>query len=146
LFVEPVFFAGQKSEIVTHKLQVHKVGYTGGSLEESMPAHPDNEEITPDLFGHLVALAALELSGDEAEYLRTELNNQLKAIHELEAIPLEGEVPVTSHGVPYTPDISPSMREDEWLPEPHPEAILAQAPEVDEGYVIVPEIPHTELE
>jgi aspartyl/glutamyl-tRNA(Asn/Gln) amidotransferase C subunit len=111
-----------------------------------MSANQDGEEITPELFEHLVILAALELTSDEAEYLRRELNNQLKAIHELEAIPLEAGIPATSHGVSYTPQTSPPMREDEWLPEPHPEEILAQAPEVDDGYVIVPEIPHTELE
>jgi aspartyl-tRNA(Asn)/glutamyl-tRNA(Gln) amidotransferase subunit C len=58
--------------------------------------------ITPDLFEHLVQLAALELEPEEAGYLRKELNNQLKAIHELEAIPLEKNTPLASHGVPYT--------------------------------------------
>jgi aspartyl/glutamyl-tRNA(Asn/Gln) amidotransferase C subunit len=103
------------------------------------------ETISPETFTHLVQLAALELSPEEAEYLRRQLNNQLKAIHELEAIPLERDTPLTSHGVPYTPQITPSIRSDEWLPYPHPEDILAQAPETDEGYFIVPEIPHTDL-
>lgn len=103
------------------------------------------EEITSELFNHLVQLAALELSPDEAEYLRRELNNQLKAIHELEAIPLQADTPTTYHGVPYTPETSPVIRSDQWLPFPEPEDILAQAPESDDGYIIVPEIPHTEL-
>ena len=42
-----------------------------------------DDEISPDLFNHLAELAA-----DEAEYLRRQLNNQLKAIHKLETIPL----------------------------------------------------------
>jgi aspartyl/glutamyl-tRNA(Asn/Gln) amidotransferase C subunit len=104
------------------------------------------DQITPEIFDHLVGLAALELSAEEAEYLRGQLNNQLKAIHELEAIPLDPNTPITSHGVPYTPAITPEIRADEWIPFPDPDAILAQAPETEDRYVIVPEIPHTELE
>jgi len=104
------------------------------------------DTISPELFEHLVRLAALELDPKEAEYLRRELNNQLKAIHELEAIPLDPGTPVTSHGVPYTPDITPSLRQDAWLPYPDPERILSQAPETEESYIVVPDIPHTELE
>lgn len=106
----------------------------------------DNESITPELFNHLVHLAALELSAAEAEYLRHELNQQLKAIRELEAIPLDPATPITSHGVPYTPESLPPSRPDEWLPFPRTHDILAQAPESADGYIIVPDIPHTELE
>lgn len=105
-----------------------------------------NELISRETFAHLVDLAALQLDAAEAEYLRQQLNNQLKAIHELEAIPLEEDVPITSHGVPYTPETSPAPRDDTWLPYPNPEDILAQAPQVEDGYIIVPEIPHTDLE
>jgi aspartyl/glutamyl-tRNA(Asn/Gln) amidotransferase C subunit len=104
------------------------------------------DEITPELFAHLVELAALELDVQEAEYLRRQLNYQLKAIHELEAIPLDDDIPVTSHGVAYTPEISQPPRADEWQPYPAPQDILAQAPEVDEGYIVVPETPTTPLE
>ena len=102
--------------------------------------------ITPDLFKHLVQLAALELEPEEAGYLRKELNNQLKAIHELEAIPLEKNTPLASHGVPYTPQISPAMRNDEWIPYDDSEGILEEAPETEDGYILVPDIPHTDLE
>ena len=111
-----------------------------------MPPETKADAITPQLFEHLVNLAALELSPEEAEYLRRELNNQIKAIRELEAIPLEENTPITSHGVPYTPEITPAIRPDEWQPHPHPEKILAQAPETEDGYVVVPDIPHIELE
>jgi aspartyl/glutamyl-tRNA(Asn/Gln) amidotransferase C subunit len=104
------------------------------------------EEITREVFDHLVQLAALELGHDEAEYLRRQLNNQLKAIHELEAIPLDPDTPIASHGVPYPPEISPPPREDDWNPFPEPEEILAQAPETEERYIVVPDIPHMELE
>jgi len=104
-----------------------------------------SDQITVELFDHLVNLAALDLSAEEAEYLRRELNNQLKAIHELEAIPLSPEAESTSHGVPYTPAITPEIRADKWLPYPNPDEIIAQAPETDDRYIIVPDIPHEEL-
>jgi len=103
------------------------------------------EPITPELFQHLVQLAALELGAEEAEYIRRQLNNQLKAINELAAIPLDESTPVASHGVPYTPGITPPIRSDEWQPYPRTEAILSQAPQLADGYIVVPEIPHTDI-
>src|SRR5512135_2155122 len=104
------------------------------------------DQINPELFAHLVDLAALELDPSEAEYIRSQLNNQLKAIQELEAIPLDDSTRLTSHGVPYTPQISPALRQDEWLPCASADAILAQAPETEDRYIVVPDIPHTTLE
>jgi aspartyl-tRNA(Asn)/glutamyl-tRNA(Gln) amidotransferase subunit C len=104
-----------------------------------------SDEITPELFNHLVELAALELNADEAEYLRKQLNNQLKAIHELELIPLDPATPVASHGVPYTPATSPAIRADEIHSYPHPARLLKTAPETEDGYIVVPEIPHQDL-
>ena len=104
-----------------------------------------SDTITPELFAHLVHLAALELSPEEGEYLRLQLNNQLKAIHELEAIPLGESSGVTSHGVPYTPEITPPIRLDAWQPYPAPQNILRQAPEMEDGYIVVPDIKHTDL-
>jgi aspartyl-tRNA(Asn)/glutamyl-tRNA(Gln) amidotransferase subunit C len=103
------------------------------------------EEISAELFAHLVDLAALELPPEEAEYLRGQLNRQLGVIHELAAIDLEAELPITSHGVPYTAPISPAPREDLAEPYPWPDKILAQAPESQDGYYLVPDIPHTDL-
>lgn len=105
-----------------------------------------SDDLTREIFDHIVSLAALELDESEAEYLRQQLNNQLKAIHELEAIPLDSNTPPTSHGVPYRPEIKPALRDDQWMPYPHPEEIIAQAPESDDGYIVVPDIPHTELD
>lgn len=104
------------------------------------------EQITLELFDHLVDLAALELTPEEAAYLRRELNSQLTAIHTLEAIPLDETVKITSHGIPYSNEISPAAREDDWDPCKNPDAILDQAPETEERYIVVPEIPHEELE
>jgi aspartyl-tRNA(Asn)/glutamyl-tRNA(Gln) amidotransferase subunit C len=110
-----------------------------------MPPDPIQDEITPEVFAHLVRLAALELSPEEGEYLRRQLNNQLKAIHELEAIPVDAATPIAAHGVPYTAAIRPPVRLDVWQPCPRPEDILAQAPEIEDGYIVVPEIRHSDL-
>lgn len=103
------------------------------------------DEINPELFEHLVDLAAFAFNPEEAEYLRQQLNNQLKAIHHLEAVPLDADVPLASHGVTYTPQSSPPLREDIWERCDNPQEILSQAPQVEDGYIIVPDIPHTEL-
>ena len=102
--------------------------------------------ITVETFNHLVSLAALELDDQQSEYLRRELNNQLKSVRELEAIPLDETTAVTSHGVPYTAETSPAPREDVWQAYPDPAEILSQAPETRDGYILVPDIPHTTLE
>ena len=104
------------------------------------------DEITPQLFNHLVELAALELSPEEGNYLRGQMNNQLKAIHELAAIPIDADIKIASHGIKYTWEISAEIRSDEWIPFPDPDKLLAQAPEVDENYIVVPEIPHKDLD
>jgi len=104
------------------------------------------EEITPEIFAHLVHLAELELDPEEAEYLRGQLNGQLRAIREMAAIEVDPATPITSHGVPYPPEARPPLREDVVEPCDDVEAILAQAPETDARYLVVPDIPHTELE
>lgn len=104
-----------------------------------------SEEITPELFNHLVELAALELSAGEGEYLREQLNNQLVVIHELESIPLDLSTPVASHGVPYSFETSPSIREDILISHPNPAQLLAGAAEIEDHYFVVPDIPHQDL-
>ncbi len=104
-----------------------------------------SDQITPEIFEHLVDLAALELDETQAEYLRKQLNNQLKAIHELEAIPIDASLPASLHGVPFEAAQSAAPRADEWKPSPHVKDILSQAPELEDGYIVVPDIPHTTL-
>ena len=103
------------------------------------------EEITREVFDHLVDLAALELTEEQAEYLRRQLNNQLKAIHELEAIPIDRDVAISLHGVPFEEAESAPPRQDEWIKYPDPQEIMGQAPQVEDGYIVVPDIPHPEL-
>lgn len=104
-----------------------------------------SEEISPELFQHLVELAALELDAEEAEYLRSELNKQLKAIDELAAIPLDEDTPIASHGVPYAEAIRPHLRKDDWAAGDAQADILAQAPDTGDGYIVVPDIPKEDL-
>lgn len=113
-----------------------------------MGSGPGNgeDEISQQVFDHLVGLAALELEPEEAAYLRAELNGQLKAIRELEAIEVNDSTPITSHGVPYPPDRRSRLREDQARSSGLADAILDQAPEVEERRVVVPDIPQEELE
>jgi aspartyl-tRNA(Asn)/glutamyl-tRNA(Gln) amidotransferase subunit C len=103
------------------------------------------DEISRDVFDKMVELAALELSPEEADYLHQQLNNQLTAVAELAAIPLDKDTQTASHGVPYTPENSPQVREDKHDPYQNPEEILAQAPDSEDGYFVVPDIPHEDL-
>ena len=119
----------------------------GAPQEVALPKPRDSQEtITAEIFDHLVQLAAFELSEQERAYLRKELNAQLSAIRELEAIDVDPEVAITSHGVPYHAAMTPALREDEILACPEAEDILAGTPSHDERYIIVPDIPHEELE
>ena len=103
-------------------------------------------EISVELFNHLVELAALEVTAQEAEHLRTQLNNQLKAIEELAAIPIPEGTPLAAHGVPYPIDRRAALRHDEPMVALEAKQILKGAPETDGGYFVVPEIPHEHLE
>lgn len=107
-------------------------------------SHQD-DFISEEIFNHLVGLAALELSDEEAAYLRQELNDQLKAIRELESIEVSEDTPITSHGVPYGTGIRPGLREDHQEACPEADDILEGAPEVRDRFIVVPEIPHEDL-
>lgn len=104
-----------------------------------------SDQISIDVFNHLVGLAALELTQEQAAYLHRQLNNQLKVIQELKAIPLDENVPISLHGIPYEKENSAPPREDTWKPYPNPQSLLDQAPQVEDRYIIVPDIPHTTL-
>jgi len=100
------------------------------------PTPPDQGEISAEVFDRLVELAALALEPEERDYLRRELNGQLRAIRALDAIDVDETLPITSHGVPYSDATRPGIRKD----------ILAQAPEVENRYLVVPDIPQEALE
>lgn len=105
-----------------------------------------SELIDPETFAHLVELAALELDSKESEYLRSQLNNQLKSIQQLVAIPIDPDTPINLHGVEYSLEASPALRADKWQAFDNGAGILSQVPELDENYIIVPDIPHDKLD
>ena len=118
-------------------------------VEGVLPGRPKNhglDEINESVFRHLVDLAALHLEAGEREYLRRELNGQLKAIRELEAIEIEDDVSITSHGVPYTQRMRLPLRQDRIEESAAADEILQQAPAVDERSIVVPDIPHEDLD
>jgi aspartyl/glutamyl-tRNA(Asn/Gln) amidotransferase C subunit len=104
------------------------------------------ERISREDFQRLAELASLELPEEEAEYLRKELNNQMLSIEVLESIPIDAETGTAAHGLPYTEYNSASPRKDEARQDPHRQAILDQAPELEDGFIVVPDISHQELE
>lgn len=104
------------------------------------------DKISPKDFQRLAELASLELPAEEAEYLRKELNNQMLSIEVLESIPIDTEVGAAAHGIPYDEYNSAEPREDISRQDPHREQILEQAPELEDGYIVVPDISHEELD
>jgi len=104
-----------------------------------MPQNADQSQPVIDeaIFEHLVGLAAFHLSEQEKAYLRRELNQQLpylrrelnqqlRSIRELEALDIGEDVPITSHGVPYSGAIAAPLREDEAEVCPAADDILEQ--------------------
>jgi aspartyl-tRNA(Asn)/glutamyl-tRNA(Gln) amidotransferase subunit C len=105
----------------------------------------DYELITPELFAHLVDLAAIELKDEEKEYLRQQLNNQLNVIDELQAIPVDEKINIATHGVSYSEEMRPSLRDDIIRSYQNYQKLVEEAPESKDGYIIVPDIPHEDL-
>jgi aspartyl/glutamyl-tRNA(Asn/Gln) amidotransferase C subunit len=104
------------------------------------------EQITPGDFQRLADLASLELPEEEAEYLRKELNNQMLSIEILESIPIDADTGSAAHGLPYTEYNSAIPRVDESRQDPNRQDILDQAPELEDGYIVVPDISQEELD
>ena len=104
------------------------------------------DKISPEDFDRLADLASLELPANEAEYLRKELNNQMISIEILESIPIDAETGTAAHGIPYDELNSAVPREDISLQDPNRDEILKQAPEMEDGYIVVPDISHEELD
>ncbi|MHB8807864.1 MAG: Asp-tRNA(Asn)/Glu-tRNA(Gln) amidotransferase subunit GatC [Anaerolineaceae bacterium] len=107
----------------------------------------NNDNLIPrEVFDHLVDLAAFALVEDEKSYLHEQMNHQLNSIRELEEIPLPEDLTITTHGVEYGKDGKPALRKDEWAACENTNEILTQAPDLEDGYIVVPDIPTTELE
>ena len=90
-------------------------------------------QITPDLIKYLEKLARITLSEDEEKKVGNELQDILTYIDMLNELDPDG-VEAMSHCFPVTN----VMREDEVAPSMSPDEIVANAPESQDGYFVVP--------
>lgn len=104
------------------------------------------EQIIDDnLFQNLLQTAALNLSTEEAALLRAELNEQVKIIRQLDSIPLPEEIDPVIHGNSNPPEFRCRLREDICVPYDNSSEITAQVPQVQDGYIVSPDVPHRRI-
>ena len=84
---------------------------------------------------HVARLSRLELSAEERERFRHQLGEILAYVQRLDALDLTG-VPPTAHVRP----MANVLRDDEVRPSLTQEEALANAPEVQQGYFVVPPV------
>ena len=101
--------------------------------------------ITKEAFSALARTAAIELSEEEAEQLRAEMNRQMGIIRQLETIPLDEELAPVIHGNPYPAEIRCELRADEVIPFHNAAEIPTQAPRSKDGYFVSPDVPHQRI-
>jgi aspartyl-tRNA(Asn)/glutamyl-tRNA(Gln) amidotransferase subunit C len=82
---------------------------------------------------HVARLARLELSDEEVERMSSELSSILDHVEKINELDLEGVAP-TSHVV----ELENVLRPDEPRPSWPREQILAEAPDVADGFFRVP--------
>ena len=92
-------------------------------------------KISLDEVEHVARLARLELSAEEKERMRSQLDAILGYVEKLREVDIAGVEP-TTHVVP----LVNVMREDEMRPSYPAEAMLANAPDPDGEHVRVPKI------
>ncbi len=92
-------------------------------------------QITRELVAHVARLSRLALTEEELEQYRQQLSTILEYFARLEALPTEG-VETTSHAIPVTN----VFREDAVSPSLPVEEVLAMAPQVRDGYFVVPRV------
>lgn len=94
-----------------------------------------NSNLTTEQVAHLAGLARIDLSGEEAERLVTELGHIIDAVAQIDEA-VGDDVPATSHPIPMTN----VFREDVVRPSLGAQAALSGAPEQDEQRFSVPRI------
>ena len=92
-------------------------------------------KITLEQVRHVALLARLELSPQDEERLRADMDEMLAYVDKLNELDTEDVAPTTQVGEAGTP-----MRDDEVTNRPHAEAMLANAPSRDRNYFKVPKI------
>jgi aspartyl-tRNA(Asn)/glutamyl-tRNA(Gln) amidotransferase subunit C len=92
-------------------------------------------KITLEQVRHVALLARLELSPQDENRLRTDMDEMLAYVDKLNEIDTKNIAPTTQVGEAGTP-----MRDDEVTNRPDADAILANAPSRDRNYFKVPKI------
>jgi aspartyl-tRNA(Asn)/glutamyl-tRNA(Gln) amidotransferase subunit C len=80
-------------------------------------------------------LARIAVKDEEIEHLRGELNAMLAFVEQLSEVNVDGVEPMTS----VTP-MTMRMREDKVTDGDNPEAVLANAPQSDDNFYLVPKV------
>ena len=92
-------------------------------------------KITLEQVRHVALLARLELSPQDENRLRTDMDEMLAYVDKLNELDTKNIAPTTQVGEAGTP-----MRDDEVTNRPAADAILANAPSRDRNYFKVPKI------
>jgi aspartyl-tRNA(Asn)/glutamyl-tRNA(Gln) amidotransferase subunit C len=92
-------------------------------------------KITLEQVRHVARLARLELSPQDENRLRTDMDEMLAYVDKLNELDTKDIAPTTQVGEAGTP-----MRDDEVTNRPDADAILANAPSRDRNYFKVPKI------
>jgi aspartyl-tRNA(Asn)/glutamyl-tRNA(Gln) amidotransferase subunit C len=92
-------------------------------------------KITLEQVRHVALLARLELSPQDENRLRTDMDEMLAYVDKLNELDTKDVPPTTQVGEAGTP-----MRDDEVTNRPAADAILANAPSRDRNYFKVPKI------
>jgi aspartyl-tRNA(Asn)/glutamyl-tRNA(Gln) amidotransferase subunit C len=80
-------------------------------------------------------LARIAVKEEEIEHLQGELNAMLAFVEQLSEVNVEGVEPMTS----VTP-MAMRMREDKVTDGDNPQAVLANAPQSDDNFYLVPKV------
>ena len=80
-------------------------------------------------------LARIAVKDDEVAHLRGEINGILGWIEQLQEVNVDGVEPMTS----VTP-VKLKMRKDEVTDGGYPARVLANAPQTEEGFFVVPKV------
>lgn len=91
--------------------------------------------ITPEVTERVARLSRLELSEQERAVFAAQLASLLEYFALLEKVPTEGVEP-TSHAI----RVTNVFRPDEVTPSLPVEAVVAMAPQAQEGFVVVPRV------
>lgn len=97
-------------------------------------------EITRDEVAHLARLSRLALEDDELDHLATQLDVILGAVAKIGEVSDAADVPPTTHAVP----LENVARPDVVRPSLPRDAVLAGAPDAEDGRFRVPRILDTE--